>query len=76
MLKPTTAGVVMEIVNLFAKHNLRIIERELVFEDVRLVMDSRTVEPVNDVMEIINLDELRRENIICQTCRRNEYGKK
>jgi hypothetical protein len=75
MLNPKTMGVVVEIVNLFAKHDLPIIARERIFDDVRLVMDSRTVEPINSINPA-NLDELRRENIICQSCYRNQYGKK
>jgi len=76
MLNPKTTPVVAEIVNLFAKYELPIISRDAVFEDVKLVMDSRRVEPVDGLCSIVNLDNLRHENAVCQCCGGNKGGGK
>ena len=73
MLDLNTAPLVEEIINLFAKYKLPIIAREKVFDDVRLIMESRIVEPVDDIRMIVNLDSLRRKNAVYQCCRRNQY---
>ena len=74
MLDPRTAGLVTKIVNLFADFELPIISREKVFEDVRLVMDSQLVTPIDSPSSVLNLDDLRRENVICQSRCCNYHG--
>jgi len=74
MLNPDTALVVMEIVNMFAKYKLPIILRDKIFDDVRLVMDSRLVESVTDVHSIMNIDSLLEKYSINQHCRCNRRG--
>jgi hypothetical protein len=76
VLNPITATIVAEIVNLFSKHKLPIVSRDKVFEDVKLVMDSRLVEPVDDPGSIINLDNLLTEYAVCQCCGCNKHGNK
>jgi len=76
MLNPTTAPIVIEIVNLFSKYKLPIISRDRVFEDVKLVMDSRFVEPVDDPRSIMNLDNLLEEYSVYQRGGCNKHGDK
>ena len=73
MLNPNTAPVVAEIVNLFAKYELPIIARDRIFEEVKLVMDSRIVESVDGPGSILNLDKLWHENAVyqCRSCNKN-----
>jgi len=68
MLDPGTAPVVVKIVNLFAEYGLPIISRDRIFADVKLVMDSRLVAPVDSPNSILTLDDLRREYAVCQCC--------
>ena len=77
MLNPITAPIVVDIVNLFAKYKLPIISRDSIFEDVKLVMDTRSIEPVDGPNSILSLEDLVLKYYAVPQCRGcDKYGYK